>query len=163
MFVSEVLRRPGYAGVRRMHVKCTCHNSRMTAPFPDATGSTRDRKTARAYSSGNRERTVTTTLPIACTLSAAQLAAQRDTLLLGLADHAIERTPLPSGLRLRFPATAERMRQIDAVVRRERVCCPFLEFRVGLPLGGSSLTLDVTGPEGTSNLLALLLEQPIAA
>jgi hypothetical protein len=104
-----------------------------------------------------------TTLPIACSLSAAQLADQRETLLLGLADHAIERTPLPSGMRLRFPATDERMRQIDAVVRRERECCPFLEFRLGLALGGSSLTLDVTGPEGTAALLADLLARSLAA
>src|SRR5215212_4416436 len=101
-----------------------------------------------------------TTLPIACTLSADALHAQRDTLLLGLADHAVQRTPLPSGMRLSFTPTAERMRQIDAVVRRERECCPFLEFRVGLALGDRSLTLDVTGPEGTSTLLAELLEQP---
>ena len=101
--------------------------------------------------------------PIACSLSVEQLSAQRETLLLGLADHAVQRTVLPGGMRLRFPATAARMRQIDAVVRRERVCCPFLEFRVGLALGGTSLTLDVTGPEGTAGLLAELLDQPIAA
>ena len=101
--------------------------------------------------------------PIACTLSAQQLTAERETLLLGLADHAVQRTPLPKGMRLRFSATAERMRQIDAVVRRERECCPFLEFRLGLALGGSSLTLDVTGPDGTATLLAQLLNQPIAA
>jgi hypothetical protein len=105
---------------------------------------------------------MTTTLPIACTLSAEQLRAQRETLLIGLADHAVQRMPLPRGMRLRFSPTAERMRQIDAVVRRERECCPFLEFRVGLALGSSSLTLDVTGPEGTAGLLALLLE-PLAA
>ena len=104
-----------------------------------------------------------TTLPIACTLSPEQLVADRDTLLLGLADHAIQRTTLPSGMQLRFPATAARMRQIDAVVRRERECCPFLDFRVGLALGGSSLTLDVTGPEGTAVLLATLLDRSLAA
>ena len=104
-----------------------------------------------------------TTLPIACSLSASQLAERRDTLLLGLADHAVQRTALPSGMRLRFPATAARMRQIDAVVRRESECCPFLEFRVGLGLGGSALTLDVTGPEGTAGLLAELLDRSIAA
>ena len=103
-----------------------------------------------------------TTLPIACTLSAEQLVADRESLLLGLADHAVQRTRLPSGLRLRFPATAARMRQIDAVVRRERECCPFLEFRVELGLG-SSLTLDVTGPEGTAGLLADLLAASLAA
>ena len=101
--------------------------------------------------------------PIACTLSAQQLTDERDTLLLGLADHAVERVPLPQGMRLRFSPTAERMRQIDAVIRRERACCPFLEFRVGLALGDSSLTLDVTGPDGTASLLAQLLDQPIAA
>jgi hypothetical protein len=101
--------------------------------------------------------------PIACTLSPQQLGAERDTLLLGLADHAVQRTPLPQGMRLRFSPTAERMRQIDAVIRRESKCCPFLEFRVGLALGGNSLTLDVTGPDGTASLLAELLDQPIAA
>ena len=105
---------------------------------------------------------MTTNLPIACTLSRQQLAADREALLLGLADHAVGRTPLPTGMRLRFPATAERMRQIDAVVRRERQCCPFLEFRVGLALG-RSLTLDVTGPEGTAGLLADLLDPSLAA
>jgi hypothetical protein len=113
-------------------------------------------------SSGNREHAMTTNLPIACRLSSEQLAADRATLLIGLADHAVQRTPLPSGLRLRFPATAERMRHIDAVVRRERECCPFLEFRVGFALGGS-LTLDVTGPEGTAGLLTGLLDQSLAA
>ena len=103
------------------------------------------------------------TRPVACSLSAEQLAADRELLLLGLAGHAVQRTPLPDGLRLRFAATAERMRQIDAVVRRERACCPFLEFRVGLSLGSSSLTLDVTGPDGTAALLAELLDQPLAA
>jgi MerR family copper efflux transcriptional regulator len=102
-----------------------------------------------------------TSLPIACSLSADQLDAQRESLLLGLADHAVQRSPLPSGMRLRFPATAERMRQIDDVVRHERECCPFLEFRVGLALG--ALTLDVTGPEGTANLLAELLEHSFTA
>ena len=103
-----------------------------------------------------------TSLPIACSLSADQLDAQRASLLLGLADHAVQRSPLPSGMRFRFPATAERMRQIDDVVRHERECCPFLEFRVGLALG-DALTLDVTGPEGTATLLAELLEHSFAA
>ena len=102
-----------------------------------------------------------TSLPIACSLSADRLDAQRESLLLGLADHAIQRSPLPSGMRLRFPATAERMRQIDDVVRHERECCPFLDFRASL--AGNSLTLDVTGPEGTASLLAQLLDHSFVA
>jgi hypothetical protein len=102
-------------------------------------------------------------LPIACTLSADELYAQRETLLTGLAEHAVERSALEHGMRLKFDPTAERMRQIDTVIRRESECCPFLNFRVGLPLAGRSLTLDVTGPEGTEEMLALLLDASIAA
>ena len=102
-------------------------------------------------------------ITIACTLSPAELFAQRENLLPGLAAHAVQQSPLPRGMRLRFSATAERMRQIEAVVRREQACCPFLEFHVGLALGGSSLTLDVTGPDGTGQLLADLLQPLVAA
>jgi hypothetical protein len=120
-----------------------------------------DRNPVLRDTSGNHHRIMPTPLPIACSLTADQLDAQRESLLLGLADHAVQRTPLPSGMRLRFPATAERMRQIDTVVRHERECCPFLEFRVGL--SGSVLTLDVTGPDGTASLLAELLDPSFAS
>jgi hypothetical protein len=106
---------------------------------------------------------MTHTIPIACSLSPDQLRAERDTLLPGLAEHAVQRIPVPGGYRLRFHATAERLRQIHTVVRRERGCCPFLDFHVGLALGGSALTLDVTGPEGTEAMLAELLDGALAA
>ena len=102
-------------------------------------------------------------LPIACSLSPEQLRASRDELLPGLALHALRRTPLPNGLRLTFDATAARMRHIHTVVERERECCAFLEFSQGLTPGGAWLTLDVTGPEGTAELLADLLEEQAAA
>jgi len=103
------------------------------------------------------------TQPTACTLTPAQHSAERHTLLSGLADHAVQRTSLPSGVRLRFRATAERMRQIDSAVRREREHCPVLDFHVGLALGGSALTLDVTGPDGTGQILWELLSAEVAA
>jgi hypothetical protein len=100
------------------------------------------------------------TLPIACTLTPAQLDTDREVLLPGLVAHAVERTPLPRGMRFRFTATAERLRQINSVVQRERACCAALDFRVGLALGDASLTLDVTGPAGTKTFLDTLLDAP---
>jgi hypothetical protein len=97
------------------------------------------------------------TLPIACTLTSAELDADRGALLPGLAARAVKRTPLPEGVRLFFAATAERLREIHAVVQRERACCAFLDFRVSLMSSGASLTLDVTGPVGTGAFLAALL------
>lgn len=103
------------------------------------------------------------TLPSPCTFATDAHRTQRDALLPGLAAHAVQRMPLPRGMRFRFDATAERLRQIDAVARRERESCESLEFRVGLALGQASLTLDVTGPAGTETFLAALLDASRAA
>ena len=101
--------------------------------------------------------------PIACTLSPTELRAERDALLPGLLAHAIRYLELPRGVRLHFEPTAERLRQIAEVVRRELQCCAFLEFKVGLALGSASLTLDVTGPGETKRFLWELLAIPVAA
>jgi hypothetical protein len=104
-----------------------------------------------------------TTLPIACTLSPLELRAQRDALLPGLVAHAFQRMRLPRGMRFVFGATAGRLRQLDAVVRMEKHCCAFLEFRIDVSPGGGALTLDVTGPDGTEEFLESLLELAPAA
>ena len=101
--------------------------------------------------------------PVACTLSPAELRADRDALLPGLIAHALRYLELPRGVRLYFAPTAERLRHIAEVVRRELQCCAFLEFKVGLELGGASLTLDVTGPAEAKRFLWELLAIPAAA
>jgi hypothetical protein len=101
--------------------------------------------------------------PIACTLSPAELRADRGALLPGLVAHAIRYRELPRGMRFHFEPTAERLRQIADVARRELQCCAFLEFKVGLALGRESLTLDVTGPADTARFLWTLLAIPAAA
>ena len=104
-----------------------------------------------------------TTRPIACTLSPAELRAQRDELLPGLVSTALQRIPLPHGVRLVFGATAKRLRQLYAVEQLEKRCCAFLQFDIGLTPGGGALVLDVTGPEGTKQFLESLLELRPAA
>jgi hypothetical protein len=98
-----------------------------------------------------------------CSKSPTELRIDREQYLPGLIDHAVERTEVSHGMRFRFVATAERLRQIATVAEHERRYCASLEFRVGLGLGSASLTLDVTGPAGTERLLAQLLQAPIAA
>jgi hypothetical protein len=104
-----------------------------------------------------------TTRPIACTLSPAELRAQRDELLPGLAASAFQRVPLRHGMRLVFGATAKRLRQLYAVEQLEKRCCAFLQFRIDLTPGGGALVLDITGPEGTESFLESLLELKPAA
>jgi hypothetical protein len=98
-----------------------------------------------------------------CFTSTSELRIDREEYLPGLIDHAVERTEVSHGMRFRFVATAERLRQIATVAEHERRYCSSLEFRVGLGLGSASLTLDVTGPAGTERFLAQLLDAPIAA
>jgi hypothetical protein len=61
---------------------------------------------------------------------------------------------LPAGWRLTFPLTVQRLSLLVDVIRNERLCCPFLEFAVGLAGSHDRLTLEMTGPEGTRELLA---------
>jgi hypothetical protein len=103
------------------------------------------------------------TLPIACTLSPAELRTQRDELLPGLVANAQQRVPLPEGMRFVFGATARRLRQLYTLVQLEQRCCAFLDFRIDLSPGGGALTLDVTGPAGTGRFLESLLALPRAA
>jgi hypothetical protein len=98
-----------------------------------------------------------------CIHTPADLRSEREAYLPGLIDHAVQRTALPHGLRFRFVATAERLRQIATVAEHERQYCDSLQFRIGLGLGSASLTLDVTGPAGTERFLAELLDAPMAA
>jgi hypothetical protein len=104
-----------------------------------------------------------TTRPLACTLSPAELRAQRDELLPGLVAAALQRVRLPHGIRLVFGATARRLRQLYAVAQLEKRCCAFLDFHIDLAPGGGALILDVTGPAGTEAFLESLLELRPAA
>ena len=104
-----------------------------------------------------------TTRPLACTLTAEELRVHREDLLPGLAATALQRVRLPAGMRFVFGASARRLRELYAVVQRERRCCAFLDFRIELSPGGGALLLDVTGPAGTEQLLESLLAVPHAA
>ena len=95
--------------------------------------------------------------------TAADLCRDGAALLSGLVAHAKRATSLPGGARFSFAPTAERLRQIAAVAERENECGSFLSFRVGLSAEPAVLSLDVTGPEGTTQLLASLFELANAA
>jgi len=99
-------------------------------------------------------------LPIACTLTPAELAAGRDTLLPGLLAKAEAKEPIPGGIRFRFAATPDRAREIAAVIDAEHQCCRFLRFVLGVEPGDGPIWLEVTGPEGSEDFLTSLLDAP---
>jgi hypothetical protein len=97
-------------------------------------------------------------LPIVCTLSHEALAARRQGLLAELLRQSVGREFLPDGLRLSFEASSETLSRIAQAVDAERHCCRFLRFTIALEPDGGPISLDLTGPPGTRDFVAALLE-----
>lgn len=95
-------------------------------------------------------------LPIACTLTPAELAAGWDELLPGLVARANATEPVPGGVRWRFEPEAGLVQDIAAVIEAEHRCCRFLRFQLILEPGDGPVWLEVTGPEGTQDFLSML-------
>jgi hypothetical protein len=65
---------------------------------------------------------------------------------------------LPDGLRLRFRPSGEILSTIAGAVEAERHCCRFLRFTLTVEPDEGQFTLDLTGPEGTREFVAALLD-----
>jgi hypothetical protein len=96
-------------------------------------------------------------LPVACTLSPAALKARKEDLL-NLLHRAQERGELPGGYRLRFKAEGDILLAIARTVEAERQCCWFLRFTVTVEPDEGPIALDLTGPAGTQEFLAAMLD-----
>ena len=97
-------------------------------------------------------------LPIACTLGPSALKARREDLLGGLVRRAEGRTELANGFRVRFKADEGMLATIAKVVDAERQCCRFLTFHITVERDGGPICLEFTGPPGTTQFLAGLLD-----
>ena len=97
-------------------------------------------------------------LPIVCTLGPATVKARREDLLGGLVRRADERVELANGYRVRFKPDEGVLATIASVVEIERQCCRFLTFRVVVEPDDSSIWLEFTGPPGTREFLAGMLD-----
>ena len=97
-------------------------------------------------------------LPIACTLQPSELAARVQGLLPGVARLANSRVPVENGYRFEFPASSDCLKAIVAMIEAERLCCRFMRFQLTIEPDGGAVGLDVTGPAGTREFLADLVD-----
>lgn len=94
--------------------------------------------------------------PLTCSQSSEEVA-EIGKLLLTLAGRSLtppERTP--TGYRLRLRPEAEVESALRDFVRRDKECCPFLDFSV--KRDPQALQVDVRGPEAARRLLDLCVE-----
>jgi hypothetical protein len=96
-------------------------------------------------------------LPIACALTPTEITARRVALLPGLLARAEERTTLPDGGRWRFVASSKLLAAAAETINAERQCCRFLRFVLTVEPDGGPMWLEITGPQGTIELLETLI------
>jgi hypothetical protein len=97
--------------------------------------------------------------PVVCTLTAEALEARRLGLLSELANRADDCERLADGIRLRFPAKSDTLSTVARAVEAERHCCRFLRFSITVEPGERPIVLELTGPQGTGEFLAALLDK----
>jgi hypothetical protein len=94
-----------------------------------------------------------TTSEVTCLLSPDELQKQRQDLLPGLFQRAEKITDLPNGLKFDFPHSPGLLSELASVIGREQVCCSFLRFQISIEPGAGPIALEVTGPDGTREML----------
>jgi|SRR5271166_2840960 len=92
--------------------------------------------------------------PIACTLTAAEMAERRTTILDGFRGAALEVVSVPGGCAYRFSPTGALLARLFQLVDLERQCCPFLTFRITVEAGHQPICLEITGPPEARSMIA---------
>lgn len=129
------------------------HRAEIPA-FAGMTGSRRAGMTTLAQPRQSEVRFQMDILPIACTLTRAELERDTHSLMPGLLKRAPALTPIVNGVRLEFDSADDVLHDIVGVIERERQCCRFLQFALTVPPSGKPFSLEITGPEGTTEFLA---------
>ncbi len=95
-------------------------------------------------------------IPIACYLTDKQLQARRKNYLDKAAESLIDSAELSDGFVFRFPLAGSILQNLAEIIDLERKCCPFLNFKLSLEAGEDFVLLELTGAEGTKEVLKSL-------
>ncbi len=96
---------------------------------------------------------------VACTLVSAEKRERRAMLERELVPNIQEVVELADGYLLWFDRAEGRLAAIASFVELESRCCAFLDFEIRVGSTGDRIALQLTGPDGTKELLKPLLEQ----
>jgi len=99
---------------------------------------------------------VTANIPIACSLSSAELQQRRSEVLLKIKSAVKEVQELDDGYVYCFHSTPERLDDLTNLIALEHACCPFLRFCLTVEPADVGISLELTGPVGTKEFLAAL-------
>jgi len=93
-------------------------------------------------------------IPVACTLSAAELRERGEDVVAPLFARVERLQELPDGYSFAFPAEADGVRNLLEFILSERVCCPFFTFELVFPSPHQSIWLTLRGGEAVKEFVA---------
>ena len=93
-------------------------------------------------------------LPIACTLTETARRERRQTIMDFFRKIGVTIAELPDGYAYTFRPTSDALMQITQLVDMERLCCPFLNFKIAVEAGVEPMRLEVTGPKEAKAVIA---------
>lgn len=99
-------------------------------------------------------------MPIACSLTTAELRDRETTLLAQFRSVVVETEELQEGYAFRLPGDGERVRLIAELIVAERECCPFLTFELAAQPNMGAVIVRVTGPAGGKEFVKTILCNP---
>ena len=92
-------------------------------------------------------------VPVACSLQGPALGIRQSELRRSVLRDATTVERLPDGYRWRFAHAAYLFSRLGPLIDGERQCCRFLHFAVLASEDQGTVTLDITGPTGTLDVL----------
>jgi hypothetical protein len=92
-------------------------------------------------------------LPVACTLSAAELRERGEDVVAPLFARVQRIEETPDGYCFAFPAQAEGVRDLLEFILSERDCCPFFTFELAFPSPHESVWLTLRGGENVKEFV----------
>ena len=97
--------------------------------------------------------------PVTCQLTEERLRERRVEVRREIVARVVETRELSDGYLLRFPREPEIVDRLARFIEFESVCCPFLTFTLQVEANAGSVSLSLTGPEGTKQFLRAGLEE----
>ena len=96
-------------------------------------------------------------LPVACSLTTAELRDREAKLLAQFRSRVIKTTELQDGYAFHVPGDAGGIRLVAELIVAERECCPFLTFELAAEPNKGPMIVRMTGPNGTQEFLRTIL------
>ena len=92
---------------------------------------------------------------IVCTLNDAEFRERERDVLRKIKAVVKETSETDHGYAFRFPSDDDSFAALNEFIVLERRCCPFLDFKMTVPRGEGDIYLELSGPEGAKEFIAV--------